>query len=67
MELSKERITSPSQVDDEYLCPICIHLLWKPVECQNCQRLFCKSCIEKCLKEKPDTCPLCTHYQEKRC
>jgi hypothetical protein len=67
MHISKERITSPSQVDDEYFCPICIHLLWKPVECQNCQRLFCKNCIEKCLEQKPGICPLCEHYQEKRC
>jgi len=67
MEISKERIKSPGEVDDEYMCPICIHFLWKPVECQNCQRVFCKQCIDKCLKEKPDICPACTHYQEKRC
>ncbi|CAF0845248.1 unnamed protein product [Adineta ricciae] len=67
MQIVKERIVSPSQIDDEYLCPICYHLLWKPVECQNCQRLFCKSCIDECLQEKPDACPLCRHYVEKRC
>jgi hypothetical protein len=67
MEISKERIKSPGEVDDEYMCPICIHLLWKPVECQNCQRQFCKRCIDKCLKEKPGICPLCGTYQEKRC
>jgi hypothetical protein len=67
MEISKDRIKSPGEVDDEYMCPICIHLLWKPVECQHCQRLFCKQCIDKCLKEKPGVCPLCNNYQEKRC
>ncbi|CAF4291423.1 unnamed protein product [Rotaria sp. Silwood2] len=67
MDISKERIKNNSDIDDEYLCPICFHLLWKPVECQNCQRLFCKICIDKCLKEKPNVCPLCQHYQEKRC
>ncbi|CAF1927214.1 unnamed protein product [Rotaria magnacalcarata] len=67
MEISNERIINISPIDDEYLCPICVHLLWKPVECQNCQRVFCKNCIDKCLKEKPNVCPLCQHYQEKRC
>ncbi|UJR10254.1 hypothetical protein I4U23_014464 [Adineta vaga] len=67
MQVVKDRIVNPSQIDDEYLCPICYHLLWKPVECQNCQRLFCKACIDECLKEQPDACPLCRHYEEKRC
>lgn len=62
-----ENIKNPGEVDDEYMCPICVHLLWKPVECQNCQRFFCKRCIDRCLKEKPDICPLCKRYQEKRC
>ncbi|CAF1051250.1 unnamed protein product [Adineta steineri] len=67
MQIPKERIISPNEIDDEYLCPICFHLLWKPVECENCQRIFCKACIDECLKEKFDACPLCRHYQEKRC
>jgi hypothetical protein len=67
MEISKERIKSPSEIDDEYLCPICYHVLWKPVECQNCQRLFCKKCIDQCIKEKPNACPICRNYEEKRC
>lgn len=67
MSISKDRVKNINPVDDEYICPICLHVLWKPVECQNCQRMFCKSCIDECLKQKPNVCPLCKHYQEKRC
>lgn len=67
MNIAKERVKNIAEIDDEYLCPICFHVLWKPIECQNCQRLFCKHCIDQCLKKKPDVCPLCQHYKEKRC
>ncbi|CAF1096024.1 unnamed protein product [Didymodactylos carnosus] len=63
--ICKERVQS--SIEEEYLCPLCYNLLLKPVECNNCQRVFCKQCIDKCLKAKPNLCPFCENYQEKRC
>ena len=49
------------------MCPVCFNLLWKPVECQNCRKIFCKRCSDKCLKEKPGVCPFGKQYREDKC
>ncbi|GAW79777.1 hypothetical protein, conserved [Plasmodium gonderi] len=42
---------------DNFRCPICMLILYKPVK-TKCSHLFCKECIEQVLK-KFDYCPMC--------
>ena len=37
-------------------CSICLDLVMEPVECKNCNKLFCKECIESWLKGS-NKCP----------
>ena len=37
-------------------CGLCFDLVMTPVECKNCTKLFCKECIDNCLKAKNE-CP----------
>ncbi len=37
-------------------CCICLDLVMEPIECKNCNKLFCKECIETWLK-KSNECP----------
>ncbi|CAF1187036.1 unnamed protein product [Didymodactylos carnosus] len=56
-----------SKVQDEYVCPICRSLLWKPVCCKGCKTIFCKKCIREWLLQKDckNRCPMnCKKYQE---
>ena len=46
------------KVDDDLLCPICTNVLKDPVQCPN-EHHFCRSCIEKYLRERSKTCPMC--------
>lgn len=65
MNISKEQITSPSEVYDDYMCPICHYLLWKPVDCKNCHQTFCKQCVSSRLAQKSNVCPSpCQNYEE---
>ncbi|ANQ06804.1 RING finger protein [Plasmodium coatneyi] len=42
---------------DNFRCPICMLILYKPVK-TKCGHMFCKECIEHVLK-KFDYCPMC--------
>jgi hypothetical protein len=66
--IDRERIITDEHhyILNEFFCPICYCLLWKPRSCSLCQNLFCKKCIQTCLKENSNTCPLCRSlYKEK--
>lgn len=41
---------------DSLKCPICLNLLWNPVEIENCGHVFCQYCINK---TRIINCPLC--------
>ncbi|CAF3337401.1 unnamed protein product [Rotaria socialis] len=66
--IDRERIVNDDfLVPNEYFCPICHCLLWKPVSCSSCQNLFCCKCIQKCLEINPTTCPFrCTPFEINR-
>ena len=60
-----EFITDDCIIEDEtYLkskntlkCSICKKILKNPMQCNNCQRVFCKECMKIILKEKcPNGC-----------
>ncbi|CAF2056561.1 unnamed protein product [Rotaria magnacalcarata] len=66
--IDRERIVNDDfLVPNEYFCPICQYLLWKPSSCSFCQNLFCRKCIQKWLEINPTTCPFrCTSFEIKR-
>ena len=43
---------------EELKCPICYNLIWKPLECLECGKIFCEYCINESLKFKK-FCPMC--------
>ena len=45
-------------IDDEYLCPICLSLAKEPFLIPCCGQHFCKMCAER-LKRDGTTCPMC--------
>ncbi|CAB4012469.1 E3 ubiquitin- ligase PDZRN3-like [Paramuricea clavata] len=49
------------KVDIKLQCSICLKVLKDPVQCPN-EHYFCRSCIQKCLHENSETCPMCQHH-----
>ncbi|CAF1392247.1 unnamed protein product [Rotaria sp. Silwood1] len=50
-----ERVTNlNAQHADLVHCPICNHILWKPVTCSLCENSFCYQCIQKWLFEQQE-------------
>ena len=41
---------------EEVICPICEGLMIIPIECSNCQNIYCQKCIEQ-WKTKGGGCP----------
>ena len=31
---------------DRFICPICCLLTYKPIACQECEKFFCRKCID---------------------
>ena len=55
--------------DNEFICPICCCILQEPIECQKCNKSFCKKCVQDVQKNnkknnKENLCPFC-HNQWK--
>ena len=68
--IDRERIVDGQQVPDEYFCPICQYLLWKPRSCSSCQHLFCQKCIKMWIdnSNSEKKCPFrCQAFEERRC
>ncbi len=45
-------------VPDDYICSICTNFVWQPKQCNECEKLICKRCIDDWLT-KSKTCPTC--------
>jgi hypothetical protein len=65
--IDRERILiDKHHILNEFFCPICCCLLWKPRSCASCQNLFCNKCIQTWIKTSSTICPLCRlSYEEK--
>ena len=48
------------KVDIKLECGICLKVLKDPVQCPN-EHYFCRSCIERSLRETSEACPTCQH------
>ncbi|CAG8445210.1 897_t:CDS:10 [Acaulospora morrowiae] len=53
-----ERFTSTILLIEDYLCPICISIHWKPVRLR-CRHVFCIRCLVKAEREGMKDCPIC--------
>jgi hypothetical protein len=68
--IDRDRIVDDHLVPDEYFCPICQYLLWKPRSCSSCQHLFCQKCIKMWIENtnSQNKCPFrCESFEERRC
>ncbi|KAF9916915.1 hypothetical protein BX616_002447 [Lobosporangium transversale] len=43
---------------DDYSCPICMSVAWKPIRLR-CQHVFCVRCLIKAQRKKMIHCPIC--------
>ncbi|RKP12866.1 SPX domain-containing protein, partial [Piptocephalis cylindrospora] len=43
---------------DDYLCPVCYSLFWKPVRL-SCSHVFCVRCLVKAQRRELNDCPVC--------
>ena len=55
--ISEEVLSIIPQLND-YLCPICFSISWRPVRL-GCGHLFCIRCMIVMQREEKDHCPLC--------
>lgn len=55
--ISEEILSIVPQVND-YLCPICFNISFKPVRLR-CQHVFCIRCLITMQRARQDHCPLC--------
>jgi len=56
-QVSQDILTSVPLLDD-YLCPICFNIVWRPVKLR-CQHVFCIRCLIVMQRDRNDHCPLC--------
>ncbi len=49
------------KVDIKLQCSVCLKVLKDPVQCPN-EHYFCRSCIQKSLRENSEACPMCQHH-----
>ncbi|TNV76238.1 hypothetical protein FGO68_gene962 [Halteria grandinella] len=58
------RLSSRNELDNYFICKICLKVVREPVECDSCQTCFCKGCISQWGKQS--SCPLrCTEVSFK--
>ena len=49
------------KVDIKLQCSVCLKVLKDPVQCPN-EHYFCRSCIQRSLRENSEACPMCQHH-----
>ncbi|RKP27848.1 hypothetical protein SYNPS1DRAFT_6196, partial [Syncephalis pseudoplumigaleata] len=55
-----DRFTAIVPQLDDYLCPICYGLCWKPIRLV-CRHIFCLRCLIKAQRTDMQDCPVCRH------
>ena len=48
-----------NKISKDFICPICLNLVWDIVDCTQCGSLFCRNCIKNSLAKVKDCCPIC--------
>ncbi len=47
------------QVIEDFQCSICLHVVWQPKQCGECEKYFCTRCIDGWLAKSNTSCPAC--------
>ena len=47
----KNLVANNNKLSPTLQCSICLDFIMEPIECQNCNKLFCKECINNWLKQ----------------
>jgi hypothetical protein len=55
----KNAVTDSGETPEDFKCNICTLLVLNPVECNQCDQLFCKSCLNAWMAKGKSTCPNC--------
>lgn len=56
--MTSKIVTVVPQIDD-YICPICYGLAWRPIRLQCCNNVYCIRCIIQLQRDGNDKCPMC--------
>lgn len=56
--ISSKVVTVVPQMDD-YTCPICCDLAWRPIRLGCCNSIYCIRCVIQLQKDDKDKCPMC--------
>lgn len=48
----------PRALGEEYVCAVCLMIVWKPLMCSGCYKLMCGHCM-KCSAGAQKNCPSC--------
>ena len=55
-----QNLNSPDEIIlADLKCPICLNLIWKIVELNECGHTFCEFCIDKSIRLIGNFCPIC--------
>ncbi|CAG8633909.1 10253_t:CDS:2, partial [Gigaspora margarita] len=54
----KEQLTTIIPQIDDYNCPICLNIAWKPIRL-CCSHVFCVRCLVKSVRKGMRNCPIC--------
>lgn len=57
-EISSKVVSVVPQMDD-WICPICYGLAWRPIRLGCCNSVYCIRCIIQLQREDKDKCPMC--------
>ncbi len=63
-KMVQEKADSTEEVKNEFKCSICLNLIFNPVECRECNGVFCDGCLQNWAKSNKD-CPLCRKHINK--
>ncbi|ORZ20260.1 SPX domain-domain-containing protein [Absidia repens] len=55
-----ENLTTIIPQPDDYACPVCMDVSWKPIRLV-CDHVFCVRCLIKAQKKNITSCPMCRH------
>ncbi|CAD8196409.1 unnamed protein product [Paramecium octaurelia] len=61
----RSHLVNPQSIDKFLLCQICQSLVYKPQECESCQKIFCLYCLQRWMSIcNNETCPShCKQYK----
>ncbi|XP_063587847.1 E3 ubiquitin-protein ligase RNF180-like [Penaeus indicus] len=62
-DLKDDSSDDSDKIPMDLMCPVCLDLLYSPLEVQPCRHIFCEPCLRRVAHPNPTNtlCPLCRH------